>query len=73
MKTIQELNETRTRLQQQVNMSGAQNVAQMTAAERLASHANYKLLVDAYMKAEGEYQAAINSLSADELAALAAQ
>ena len=39
--------------------------------DRVAADARYRLATDAHRRAESEYQAALNSLSTEELAALA--
>lgn len=50
---------------------GVQNVYGQTPEERAASSARYRLAHDAWLKAEMDYRAAINGLSAEQLAALA--
>lgn len=67
---IRELNEVRTRLGQNVKFMGAMN-SPLDPEKQLQSAAQYKLAHDAWLKAESEYRAAINGLSAVELAEIA--
>lgn len=70
MANIRELNRKRIELGERAKLMGAVN-SPTDPDERLASDARYRLINDAWMKAEAEYQRAIASLSPDDLAALA--
>lgn len=69
MPTIQELNLIRTQLQQRVHYMGMSNMP-TDPEERLRSSAAYQLAQDAWIRAEREYNAALASMSSDELYAL---
>lgn len=70
-KTIHELNETRIKLSQYVEMLGMRNAYGLKPEDHLKLDAEYKLSRDALFKAEQEYRDAISGLSADELSELA--
>ena len=70
MSDIRELNEQRIRLGERARLLGMVNQAN-EPERRLAQDAQYRLVNDAWMKAESDYQRAIAGLSPAELEALA--
>lgn len=67
--TIQELNERRAATATTLRYLGQANVP-TDPTERLKQDANFRLACDANRRAEREYQAALASISTEELIAL---
>jgi hypothetical protein len=72
MATIHELNERRVQAQLRRDALAMMNTP-TDAEEQLRAAARYRLAYDAWIAAENEYHAAIRSLSAEELSAIAGQ
>lgn len=69
MPTIQELNQRRCELQQRVHHMGMMNMPTDPVAQ-LQADAAYRLVRDAWIKAESDYNDALVKMSAEDLLAL---
>lgn len=70
---IHELNEQRIELSHRLSNLGMLNSYGLKPEERLARDAQYRMLHDAWMKAENDYHRAISALSPAAIAELASR